>query len=173
MAFADFYDGLSVKVLKFFARKTWDGQVSLELTAETFAKAFENRGDFRGSSDEQAAAWLWAIARNELGAYWRERSVRLTAVNKLGLLSPHASDEEILRVEELAVAESARDVLQEALRMLHPAQRQMIGMRILEEREYDEIAERLGVSNQVVRTRISRALRSLRQLEGLRDRIAE
>jgi RNA polymerase sigma-70 factor (ECF subfamily) len=173
VAFADFYDALSPKVLRFFARKTWDGQVSLELAAETFAKAFEKRGDFRGGSDEQAAGWLWAIARNELGAYWRERAVRLTAVNQLGLHAPRASDEEILRVEELAVAEAARGELEIALKTLNPAQREVIGMRILEERGYEEIALHLGVSNQVVRTRISRALKSLRQFEALRESVGD
>jgi RNA polymerase sigma factor (sigma-70 family) len=173
LAFADFYDLLAAKVLRFFARKTWDGQISLELAAETFAKAFEKRGDFRGSSDEQAAGWLWAIARNELGAYWRERAVRLTAVEQLGLHPPQATDEEILRVEELAAAEAARGELELALKTLNPAQREVIGMRILEEREYEDIARQLGVSNQVVRTRISRALRSLRELEGLRESLID
>lgn len=167
-AFADFYDRLSPLVLRFFARKTWDGQVSLELTAETFAKAFEKRADFRGHSDSQAAAWLWAIARNELKAYWRARAVRLNATRQLGLPRPHGSDEEILRIEELAAAEAARGALVDALASLPAEQRAVIHMRVLEELNYDEIGRRVGVSNQVVRARLSRGLRTLGRSERLR-----
>jgi RNA polymerase sigma factor (sigma-70 family) len=168
LAFGEFYDRFSPKVLRFFARRTWDGQVSLELTAETFAKAFEKRTDFRGRSEEQAAAWLWTIARNELKGFWRARSVRLSAAERLGLPRPHSSDEEILRIEELAAAEAARDALEAALADLPSDQRQVIGMRVLQELSYEEIGQRLGVSSEVVRARVSRGLRQLGRSERLR-----
>jgi RNA polymerase sigma-70 factor (ECF subfamily) len=168
-AFAEFYDHMSEKILRFFAHRTWDGQESLELTAETFAKAFEKRADFRGASDGEAAGWLWSIARNELGAHWRSRAVRSTTAGRLGASLPYASEGDLLRIEELLAAEAARGPLEAALGDLQPAQREVIDMRILEELEYEEIATRLGVSNQVVRTRLSRALRSLGQSPGLRE----
>jgi RNA polymerase sigma-70 factor (ECF subfamily) len=170
-AFAEVYDRLSPAILKFFARRTWDGQVSLELTAETFAKAFERRQDFRGRSESDAASWLWAIARNELKAYWRARSVRRNAAERLGLPRPQSSDEEILRIEESAAAAAARDLLEEALADLPEDQRQAIEMRVLQELQYEEIARRLGVSSQVVRARVSRGLRQLGQSAQLRERV--
>lgn len=168
LAFSEFYDRLSPKVLRFFARRTWDGQISLELTAETFAKAFEKRGDFRGHSEEQAAAWLWMIARNELKAFWRARSVRLNAAERLGLPRPQSSDEEILRIEELAAAEAASAPLKAALADLPSDQRQVIELRVLQELGYEEIGRRLGVSSEVVRARVSRGLRQLGRSERLR-----
>jgi RNA polymerase sigma-70 factor, ECF subfamily len=170
-AFAEFYDRLSPKILRFFARRTWDGQASLELTAETFAKAFERRADFRGRSDGEGASWLWAIARNELKIYWRSRSVRMSATARLGLPAPHNSDEEILRIEELAAAAAAREPLEAALGELSGDQRQAIEMRVLQELGYEEIARRLGVSSQVVRARLSRGLRQLGQSKALRERV--
>lgn len=169
-AFAEFYDHMSEKILRFFAHRTWDGEESLELTAETFAKAFEKRADFRGSSDGEAAGWLWSIARNELGAHWRSRAVRSTATGRLeaSLSCPPEADL-LLRIEELLAAEAARGPLETALNDLQPVQREVIDLRILQELEYEEIAVRLGVSNQVVRTRLSRALRSLAQSPGLRE----
>lgn len=169
LAFAEFYDWLSAKVHGFFVRRTWDGQVSLELTAETFAKAFEKRADFRGDSDEEAAGWLWSIARNELSAHWRTHSVRRAATERLSLPRLDIADEELLRIEELAALEAARGELQAALDRLRPDQRQVIEMRVLDELEYGEIARRLGVSNQVVRTRVSRGLRALGQSRALRE----
>jgi RNA polymerase sigma-70 factor (ECF subfamily) len=159
-AFADFYADLSAKVLGFFLHRTRDGHVSLDLTAETFAKAFEKRADFRGDSDAQAAGWLWAIARNELGAHWRELSRR----ERAGPDDRRASDEDILRVEELTSAEASREQLKAGLQALGLEQRQAIGLHLVLELDYDEVGQRLGISNQLARTRVSRGLRSLRQL---------
>jgi RNA polymerase sigma factor (sigma-70 family) len=170
-AFAEFYDRLSPKILRFFARRTWDGQASLELTAETFAKAFEKRHDFRGHSDGESTGWLWAIAHNELKAYWRARSVRMHAAERLDIPRPHSSDEEILRIEELAAAEAARDALADAMKELAGDQRQVIELRVLQELSYEEIARQLGVSEQVVRARLSRGLRQLAKTQALRDRL--
>ena len=51
-AFADLYDRQSKAVLVFFARRIWDPEVAMDLTAETFARAFAGRGSFRGGSVE-------------------------------------------------------------------------------------------------------------------------
>jgi RNA polymerase sigma-70 factor (ECF subfamily) len=172
VAFVDFYDALSRKVLQFFARRTLNGEVSLDLTAQTFAKAFEKRADFAGQTVEQAAGWLWAIARNELGAYWRERYRLLNAIDRLDPDDPRSFEEDILQAEERTVAQAARRQLKAGLLALHPAHRQAIGMRLLQDLDYEEIAERLGVSNQVARAWVSRGLRNLRELPALGERVA-
>ncbi|HEV7938354.1 MAG TPA: RNA polymerase sigma factor [Solirubrobacteraceae bacterium] len=168
LAFAEVYDNMSEKILRFFTRRTWDEQESHELTAETFAKAFEKRADFRGRSDREAAGWLWTIARNELSAHWRSHAARTAATLRLEPNTTHAS-EDLLRLEELLSAMDGRAALESALSKLQPSQREVIDLRILQELEYEEIAERLGVSNQVVRTRLSRGLRSLERMPGLRE----
>jgi RNA polymerase sigma-70 factor (ECF subfamily) len=168
LAFAEVYDSMSEKILRFFARRTWDEQESHELTAETFAKAFEKRADFRGSRDREAAGWLWTIARNELSAHWRSRAARTAATLRLEPTAIYAS-EDLLRLEELLSAVDGREALESALSKLQPSQREAIDLRILQELEYEEIAKRLGVSNQVVRTRLSRGLRALEQVPGLRE----
>lgn len=175
LAFDDFYVALSAKILDFFARRTWNWQVSLDLTAETFAKAFEKRGDFSGHSPEQAAGWLWAIARNELGAYWREQRVMSKAINRVGVDRPPLVEEEIHRVEERAAAAAVHEHLKTGLIALSLDQRQAVGMRLLQELDYEEIAGRLGVTPQVARARVSRGLRRLRRslAREPRPRVAE
>ena len=42
--------------------------------AETFAHAAAGRGRFRGSTDEERAAWLYGIARRQLALYYRRGS---------------------------------------------------------------------------------------------------
>jgi RNA polymerase sigma factor (sigma-70 family) len=171
LAFADFYRAFFPKVLDFFAHRTWNRQVAFDLAAETFAKAFEKRADFRGGSEEQAAGWLWAIARNELHAHWRARSAQLIAIERLTRSSFSSFDQDIARLEERLAVEPAREALRSGVGALSPQHREAIAMRVLEDLDYDELAQRLQVSNQVARTRVSRGLRSLRQTPGLRESI--
>jgi RNA polymerase sigma factor (sigma-70 family) len=161
-SFADFYDGLSPAVLRFFATRTRDGHSAFDLTGETFAKAFEKRRQFRGTTDDQAAAWLWSIARNELARYRRSRSVELEALRRLGLERPSPADDELRRVGKLAEADDLREHMRLALARLPPDQRDVVQLRYVDEMTYREIAQQLGVSRDVVRTRASRALRTLK-----------
>jgi RNA polymerase sigma-70 factor (ECF subfamily) len=165
--FAEFYDAMFPVVLRFFARRARQPEAAFDLTAETFAKAFEKRADFRGSTELQATAWLWAIARNELARYHRSRSVELAALRRLGLERPVPSDEELRIVEELTAAEDVRGQIHDALASLPPEQREVVKLRVFDELSYPEIAETLGVSYDVVRARHSRALRTLRASEQM------
>jgi RNA polymerase sigma factor (sigma-70 family) len=168
-AFADFYEQLAPQVLRFFARRTGDPHRAVDLTAETFARAFERRRDFRGASDEQAAAWLWRIARNELAGDRRSRAVELAAVRRLGLERHVLIDEELVEVERLIATEELRAQIQDALEVLPDDQREVVRLRFIDELSYDEMAQKLGVSNDVVRTRTSRALGALRRSAHLHE----
>ena len=170
-AFADFYEQLSPQVLRFFAARTGDPHRAVDLTAETFARAFEHRRDFRGASDEQAAAWLWKIARNELAGYRRSRAVELAAVQRLGLERHALIDEELVEVERLIATEELREQIQHALEVLPDDQQEVIRLRFIDDLSYDEMAHTLGVSNDVVRTRTSRALGALRRSADLHEAV--
>ncbi|MDO8187881.1 RNA polymerase sigma factor [Conexibacter sp. JD483] len=171
-AFAEVYGALEPKLRRWFLRQTRDGHLARELTAETFAKAFEKRHGFRGDSELEAAAWLWAIARNMLNAHWRERELTRAADLRLRAFSTDSVDERLARVEQLATVAALRDELREALTALAPAQQVAIRMRVLEERDYDEIAALLGVSREVARARVSRGLRELASSRELRRGVA-
>jgi RNA polymerase sigma factor (sigma-70 family) len=161
-AFGEFYESTAPGVLRYFARETRDAQRAFDLTAETFAKAFEKRRDFRGASDSQAAAWLWSIARTELAHYLRSKSVEFGALARLQLERPAPSDAELRRVEEMAVLAEVQDHLGHALSLLPEDQRTVIQMRFIDMLSYEQIAVRLGVSEEAVRARSSRAMRTLR-----------
>jgi RNA polymerase sigma-70 factor (ECF subfamily) len=162
---------MSPAVLRFFAGQTRDSQAAFDLMAETFSKAFEKRADFRGTSDEQAAAWLWSIARHELARFRRARSVEMSALQRLGLERPAPTDEELRQVERLIGIEDTRHHISAALATLSPEQQEVIKLRFIDELSNREIAERLAVSDDVVRARASRALRALGASEQLRAAI--
>jgi RNA polymerase sigma factor (sigma-70 family) len=163
-SFGEFYDAMAPAVLRFFARRTRDSERAFDLTAETFAKAFEKRHDFRGYTDEQAAAWLWSIARNELARYSRTRKVELAALARLGLERPDPSGAELRHIEELAAEEDIREHVDLALAVLPLDQREVVRLRFVDELSYIEIAQALGVSYDVVRARSSRASASARAI---------
>ena len=170
-AFSDFYEEISPEVLRYFVMCTRDPQVASDLTHETFMKAFEHRREFRGASDKQAAAWLWQIAHNELKQHWRSRSAELAAVQRLGLEHVILSDGEVLEGEQFVAAEELREQLRRALVGLPDNQQEVVRLRFIDDLSYDEIAQQLGVSNDVVRTRTSRALRALRDSAHLHEAI--
>ena len=170
-AFAEFYKQMAPSVLRFFARQTSDSQAAFDLMEETFSKAFEKRRDFRGTSDEQAASWLWSIARHELAGFRRSRSVELSALERLGLERPTPSDDELREVERLIATEDLSRQIRIALDTLSPDQQEVIRLRYIEELSDREIADRLAVSQDVVRARASRALRALGASELLQDAI--
>jgi RNA polymerase sigma factor (sigma-70 family) len=100
--------------------------------------------------------------------YLRSKEVELAAVARIGVHRIALTDDELRRVEELGAAEEARAQVQSAVADLPPDQREVVLLRFVHELSYAEIAERLGVSNVVVRARISRALRRLRTSPKLR-----
>lgn len=166
--FADFYDEMAPTVLGFFARRVRDPQLAFDLTAETFVKAFEKRSGFRGHTEEQAAAWLWAIARNELAMFSRSNKAARAALERVGIAPPALTDDDLQKVEELGANEEAREQVRAALDELPPDQREVVRLRYVDELTYSEIAQALGVSNDVVRARASRGLRRLKDSEKLR-----
>ena len=169
--FGALYDELSPRVLRYFAGQTRDAQAAFDLTAETFAKAYEKRRDFRGTGHDQAAAWVWAIARNELAGYRRSRVIELSAIARLELERPHPSDQELREIERLTALDEAQTHLKQALSLLPDDQREVVWLRVVEVLSYDDIAARLGVSSDVARARASRGLRTLRDSGHVHDAV--
>jgi RNA polymerase sigma-70 factor (ECF subfamily) len=72
------------------------------------------------------------------------------------------TDDALERVEALADAQRSAEILAELLASLPLDQHEAVRLRILEERDYAEIAVALRCSQAVVRQRVSRALGTLR-----------
>jgi RNA polymerase sigma-70 factor (ECF subfamily) len=157
----DLYREHARALLVFCARRTYDPDVALELVAETFATAFESRASCRADDAQDQAAWLHGIARHLVADYWRRGAAEQRAVRRLGIEVRDLSAEERDRVEQLADLRAQRRQVAARLDRLAVEQQEAIRLRVVEEYDYSEIAERLGVSEQVVRARVSRGLRRL------------
>ncbi len=159
-AFGVFYDRFEVEVLGFFWRATRRADVSADLTAEVFAAALSSAAGFNPELGT-ARAWLFGIARHELADAWRRGRVEDEARRRLKLEPLLLTDEALERIDDLG-----SDPSKGALRLLEGLpedQRLAIEGRVLEERDYEELATRLACSQSVVRQRVSRGLRNIRK----------
>ena len=159
--FAAVYEREAEMVLVFVARRTLDGQVALDITAETFAQAFRGRRSFRGTTEAEQRAWLLTIARRQIGRYLRRGVVEKRALQRLGADVPVAHEDDLRAVEEAAELAQLRSAVCTELARLSGDQREALRLRVVEERPYDEVADMLGVSEQAARARVSRGLKAL------------
>lgn len=167
-AFRAFYDQWSAAVLAYFQRRVHDPELALELTAETFAIAFEKRDRFRWMG-KSPAAWLFGIAKRILFRHLRHQDVERRAVQRLGMRIPKPDDESQQRIEELMDGERLRALVVEALEQCRPADRRVLQLHIVEERPYPEVAEVLGCTVNNARVKVHRALARLEEQLGLLD----
>jgi len=170
--FARFYEEHANGVLAFAARRTLDVEVARDVMAETFAQAFRGRGRFRGTTEAEAAGWLYGIARHLLSRYARSGVVARRATERLGISLPELSDEDYDRVVELAGLAELRSVVAEAFERLQPDQREAVRLRIVGELSYPEVAAQLGVTEPTARARVSRGLRQLAAGPRVKELIA-
>jgi RNA polymerase sigma factor (sigma-70 family) len=161
LAFSRAYEAKAEALLLFFVRRTFDVDAARDLTAETFAQAFEHRRKFRGQTDAEAEAWLYGIARHQLGRYARKGVIHRKAVERLGIELPAMSEDDHQRVVELAGLADLRKGVATAFAALPSEQREALQLRVIDERAYPEVAATLGVSEQTARARVSRALRRI------------
>ncbi len=146
----------------YMLRRVYDVDTALDLAAETLAQAFLGRRGFRGKTDAEAAGWLYGIASRQLALYFRKGSLERRAMRRLNLEPPRLTgDEEQIRIVELAGLERLRSSVRTELRRLSHEQREALQLRIVDELDYEEVSERLGITQQAARARVARGLKTL------------
>jgi RNA polymerase sigma factor (sigma-70 family) len=156
-AFRGLYERYATRIYGYHLRRSGDPHAAHDLTAETFAQAWLSRARFRDDANGSAGPWLYGIARHVLLVSVRRRRVEQHACDRLGIL---------LGADRDATCEPDErwlDGLDEALASLPAAQQDAIRLRIADDLTYDEAANRLDTSPEVVRSRVSRGLSSLRK----------
>jgi RNA polymerase sigma factor (sigma-70 family) len=157
------YDRYEDPLLAFFRRATGHADLAADLTAEVFAVALASLESFRPELGS-ARGWLFGIARHELAQSWRRGRVEAQARRRLGIEPMTLSDGDLERIDELGAAAQM-----DSLRLLDalPAeQRSAVRGRVIDGRDYEDLAREFECSELVVRQRVSRGLRALRSLAG-------
>lgn len=157
------YDRYVVRLVRFLQQDGATAEVAWDAAQETFAKllAIGRRPGTR--SPVVAWPWLAATGRNLLRDWARRGRVDNRARVRLGIPSSVAVGELDDLLGRLEADEESRRLLG-ALDALADEQRGAVLGRVVEELDYAEVAARAGVSEQTVRTRVSRGLRRMRGL---------
>lgn len=159
-AFGIFYDRHHLALLAAVRARVGNTEVALDVTAEVFAKALEHCESFSSRGEGSAKAWLYAIARNTLIDLYRAGCAEDRARKALAMAPLVISDEQLEQLEQRLAAESAGAL--RALAELSHDERDAITARVLDDAEYTQIADKLSVSESVVRKRVSRGLLRMR-----------
>jgi RNA polymerase sigma factor (sigma-70 family) len=161
-AFAFFYRRHLDAVVRFHHARVREPELAADLAAETFAAALLASRRYRPDL-APPSSWLYAIARHKLLDSLRRGRVEDGARRKLGMRPVELTDDDLIRVEEIAAAASGGGAAAlELLNDLPEEVRAALGARVLDNRDYSEIATELRCSEQVVRKRVSRGLAQLR-----------
>ncbi len=147
-------------VLTFLARRVQQRELAADLLAETFALLLALVKDAQRPVPPIPVAWLLVTARNLLIDSHRRGRVDDRARRRLAMQPVVLDDRDLERVEEIA---AETDLMRELASQLEPDQFEALRARVLDEREYGEIAAQLKCSESVVRKRVSRALGVLRR----------
>ncbi|MHB1538832.1 MAG: RNA polymerase sigma factor [Solirubrobacteraceae bacterium] len=162
-AFATLYRRHLPVVVRHCLLQCRNRELAADLAAEVFAQALVSAASYdveRGS----LLAWLLGIARNKLRESRRAGRIESAARRRIGLPALELHDGDLERVHELASCDGQIVAL---LADLPEAQRSALLAHVVDERSYEQIARELACSEAVVRQRVSRGLKTLReQVEG-------
>ncbi|HEX8464142.1 MAG TPA: sigma-70 family RNA polymerase sigma factor [Abditibacterium sp.] len=159
------------KVFQLVYRYTGDYEEACDLTQDTFVRAFNAWGEFRG--DSQVYTWLYRIALN-LCHNQQKRIVRRHRMERWSLdASPEddfdgrgpieVADERPLPLARLE-GDEMRLRLREALLELPENYRVVIVLRDIEGLTYEEIARVTDSTLEAIKSRLFRARQTLRRL---------
>jgi RNA polymerase sigma factor (sigma-70 family) len=161
-AFSAFYRRYEPAMLAYFMRRVGDPELAADLTVEVFAAVLVSCARYR-PGQAPAQAWLFAIAQHKLANSRRRGKVEDRARRRLGMAPVALEDEDLERIERLT---GGSDVAMQSLAGLPANQREAVLARIVDERDYGEIAAELRCSESVARKLVSRGLARLRDQLG-------
>lgn len=159
-AFGVFFDRHSQAIVSYLWRQTGNQDVALDLTSETFAVALESVARYDPAKGD-ARGWLFGIAKITMLSTYRRQQAEQSARRRLGLDVPGFSDEDWEQAE--ARIDASLPNIVDGLEELPRAERRAVIARILDERDYSEIAASEQATEAAIRQRVKRGLSRLRK----------
>jgi RNA polymerase sigma-70 factor, ECF subfamily len=173
-AFEKLVNERSGEIYGLLYRLTENTEEARDLTQETFLRAFQSIGQFRGESDLRT--WIYRIAINQARNRWRwwrrrhrDSTVSIDAADAAGnsALMAQLRSGNSSNPEHGALAHERERALRKALSGLRRVYREAVVLRDIEGFSYEEIAVALDISVGTVKSRLARGRQELRRkLEG-------
>ena len=153
------------KVYGLCYRFTGNGSEAQDLTQEVFLRVFRTIRTFR-SAEGSFGTWLARVTRNLLiDHYRRTRQERVTdSIEEQLPMLEEAGATASVRPDQGVAGREAGEILQATLQKLSPDLREAVILRDLQEMEYREIADVLGIPEGTVKSRINRGRAELGRL---------
>jgi RNA polymerase sigma-70 factor (ECF subfamily) len=172
-AFEELVGERSGEIYGLLFRLTENSEEARDLTQETFLRAFQNIGRFRGDADLKT--WIYRIAINQARNRWRwwrrrRRDVTVSLDATQGqsghtLLATLAESSQ--NPEQQTLTHERELALRSALQRLGRTYQETVILRDIEGFTYEEIATTLGINVGTVKSRLARGRQELRRcLEG-------
>ena len=145
-------------------RFTGNGTEAEDLSQDVFLRVYRTLGSYR-SAHGGFATWLTSVTRNLLIDHYR-RSKRDRLTDSLDDAMPVVENKESAgrRPDEQLLLGELSSQVQAALTKLSPDLREAVILRDLEDMDYKEIAQVLGIPEGTVKSRISRGRAELARL---------
>jgi RNA polymerase sigma-70 factor (ECF subfamily) len=137
-------------------------QEAEDVMQQAYVNAFTHLRQFNGSA--RFSTWLTRIAINEALARVRRQGRYQTFDEELSIVEPFMPSNPSDNPERQAFASELRGLLEWAIDALPNGMREVFVLREVEGLSTSEVAECLGVSEDVVKTRLSRGRAALRRL---------
>ncbi len=173
-AFEQLVNERSGEIYGLLYRLTENSEEARDLTQETFLRAFQSIGHFRGDADLKT--WIYRIAINQARnrwRWWRRRrrdstvSIDSTDVDGRPTLVTALRATSSSDPEQATLARERESALRTALSSVRRVYREAVVLRDIEGFSYEEIAATLEISVGTVKSRLARGRQELRRkLEG-------
>ncbi|UCH36512.1 MAG: sigma-70 family RNA polymerase sigma factor [Armatimonadota bacterium] len=169
-SFDELFERYERKIFNLIYRLIGDHEEATDLASETFVQALRSFNRFRGEA--RPYTWLYRIAINQCKNYFRRRDVRKrvhgpslderVAADGDGGVQREVADWRHAPQRNAERRELQREV-ERAIAALSPDARMVVVLRDVHGFSYQEIAEMVGVSLEVVKARLFRARAALRE----------
>jgi len=155
---AEIFDRYSPRIYNFAYRCLKNSEAAEDATEEVFMKMLKDAAQFHG--DAKLSTWLFSITANLCRDYLRKSENKHKEGEETLISLPAPSDQSPERI--LQTRENER-MVQNALQQLTAEQREAIILSRYQGLSYAEIAQISGCSEGAVKTRVFRAMETLKK----------
>jgi RNA polymerase sigma-70 factor (ECF subfamily) len=151
----------NIRIYRFGLRIVGNEATAEELVTEVFLDVWRNAARFEGRS--QVATWILGIARFKALSALRRRTLDELDEEAVGAIEDTAD------TPEAAFQKTERSaILQDCLRQLSRAHREVVDLIYYHEQSIDEVARITGVPENTVKTRVFHARKKIAELMAAR-----
>lgn len=151
------FDRYHRRLYAYFLKLTHDKMLSEDLVQMVFERVIKSRKSFKELSSFKG--WIYRIAKNTLTDNYRGKAIRLDKSVSLDGMDIKEEDSAV----DNEIMEENKSKLKKALAGLKDEHREIIWLTRFENLDYKETAAVIGLTENAVKARVFRALKSLRK----------